>query len=188
MTVEMKKWLSLLKFLNEYHNNKIILKLLMWYCLTTSPSRSNTLPAIISWVTPKITLWLIQYVNKKVLLRERKRHTARHAASTPYVVLSLLTPPPPACPDPPPPAGPDPWPPLPPAGWTWTPPPGSWTWPPQAAGPDPPPTSWTWPPPPAGHDPPPPQPAGHDPPPPQQLDLIPPPVDRQIDGQTRVKT
>ena len=56
------------------------------------------------------------FQNKKVLLRERKRHTARHAASTPYVVLSLLTPPswiwptPPAAgPDPPPPAaGPDP--------------------------------------------------------------------------------
>ena len=45
--------------------------------------------------------------NKKVLLRERKRHTARHAASTPYVVLSLLTPPA----DPPPPCG---WPTPPP--------------------------------------------------------------------------
>ena len=55
--------------------------------------------------------------NKKVLLRERKRHTARHVASTSYVVLSWLThPSPPAGPDPPlPPAGPDP--PLPP-GWT----------------------------------------------------------------------
>ena len=28
------------------------------------------------------------YVNKKVLLRERKRHTARRVASTPYVVLT----------------------------------------------------------------------------------------------------
>ena len=28
------------------------------------------------------------YINKKVLLRERKRHTARHVASTPYVVLT----------------------------------------------------------------------------------------------------
>ena len=114
-------------------------------------------------------------MNKKVLLRERKRHTARHAASTPYVVLSLLTPP----------AGPDP------PGWTWPPP----------AGPDPP-TSWTWPTPPAGPDPPwldltPPPLAGPDPPPPlagpgpppQRLDLTPPggwtwptpPVDRQKD-------
>ena len=40
--------------------------------------------------------------NEQVLLRERKRHTARHVASTPYVVLSWLTPPPPAGPDPPP--------------------------------------------------------------------------------------
>ena len=32
-------------------------------------------------------------LNKKVLLRERKRHTARHVASTHYVVLSWLTPP-----------------------------------------------------------------------------------------------
>ena len=28
------------------------------------------------------------YFNKKVLLRERKRHTARRVASTPYVVLT----------------------------------------------------------------------------------------------------
>ena len=34
-------------------------------------------------------------VNKKVLLRERKRHTACRVASTSYVVLSWLTPPPP---------------------------------------------------------------------------------------------
>ena len=75
---------------------------------------------------------------KKVLLRERKRHTARHAASTPYVVLSLLTPPP--------------------ASWTWPTPPRLDLTPP-AAGPDPPrqldltnpPGSWTWPtPPPRG--------------------------------------
>ena len=33
--------------------------------------------------------------NKTVLLRERKTHTARHVASTPYVVLSWLPPPPP---------------------------------------------------------------------------------------------
>ena len=39
--------------------------------------------------------------NKKVLLCERKRHTARHVASTPYVVLTWLTPPPAAGPDPP---------------------------------------------------------------------------------------
>ena len=29
-----------------------------------------------------------KYINKKVLLRERKRHTARRVASTPYVVLT----------------------------------------------------------------------------------------------------
>ena len=34
--------------------------------------------------------------NKKVLLRERKRHTARRVASTPYVVLTGYPPPPPA--------------------------------------------------------------------------------------------
>ena len=63
------------------------------------------------------TIWLqIHKKHKKVLLRERKRHTARRVASTPYVVLSWLTPPPPtpaAGPDPPPPAGPDPSPPRP---------------------------------------------------------------------------
>ena len=49
--------------------------------------------------------------NKKVLLRERKRHTARRVVTTPFVVLTGY---------PPPPAGY----PLPP-GWTWqgTPPP-----------------------------------------------------------------
>ena len=59
--------------------------------------------------------------NKKVLLRERKRHTARHVASTPYVVLSWLTPPPPGWTWPPP-GRLDLTPPL--AGWTWLPPPG----------------------------------------------------------------
>ena len=34
-------------------------------------------------------------INKKVLLRERKRHTARRVVSTHSVVLSWLTPPPP---------------------------------------------------------------------------------------------
>ena len=81
--------------------------------------------------------------NKKVLLRERKRHTARKRVQ-----------------DADPPPGPDP------------PPPGSWTWPPRQldltppAGPDPP-GSWTWPPPAAGPDPPPP--AGPDPPPVDKL-------------------
>ena len=117
------------------------------------------------------------YGNKKVLLRERKRHTARHVGSTPYVVLSWLTPPPGGWTWPPLlVAGPDP----PRGGWTW-PLPGSWTWPPPlAAGPDPPPLgswtwpppcNWTWPPPAAGPDPP-------DnwtwPPPPRQLELSPP--------------
>ena len=57
-------------------------------------------------------------MNKKVLLRERKRHTARcRVVTTHSVVLSWLIPPPPA-------------------GWTDPP---SWTWPPPPAGPDPPP-------------------------------------------------
>ena len=114
-------------------------------------------------------------MNKKVLLRERKRHTARHVASTPYVVLSWLTPPPPAG-----------WP---PSGWTWPPrqldltPPTSWTWPtpPGPTGPDPPIPK------PAGPDPPPqldltpPLLAGPDPPPPAESAECPPPVDRQTD-------
>ena len=53
--------------------------------------------------------------NKKVLLRERKRHTARRVASTPYVVLTGY-PPPPRVP---------PWQGTPPAGyppWQGTPP------------------------------------------------------------------
>ena len=48
--------------------------------------------------------------NKKVLLRERKRHTACCVASTPYVVLTAYPPPPPA--RVPPPAGPGRVPPL----------------------------------------------------------------------------
>ena len=99
------------------------------------------------------------FCNKKVLLRERKRHTACRVVTTHSVVLSWLTPPPPL------PAGPDP------PGWTWppsqldlTPPPHwldltppSWTWPPP---------SWTedWPPPPRGQ------------------------TESWMDGQTRVKT
>ena len=35
------------------------------------------------------------YINKKVLLRERKRHTARRVVSTHSVILSWLNPPPP---------------------------------------------------------------------------------------------
>ena len=55
--------------------------------------------------------------DKKVLLRERKRHTARHVASTPYVVLSWLTP---SLPPPPP-----RWTETPPPHLDWPPPP--WT-------------------------------------------------------------
>ena len=85
------------------------------------------------------------YINKKVLLRERKRHTARRVVSTLYVVLTGY----------PPPAGYPPvltWPggtlpgypsdrvpptrvPLqldlagyPPPGWTWQGTPPGWTW------------------------------------------------------------
>ena len=107
--------------------------------------------------------------NKKVLLRERKRHTVRRVEST-HSVSYLGWPPPPAgprppphwldltppaswtCPPPlPPPAGPDP------PGWTWpTPlPPAGWTWPPPA-GPDPPPCQLDLTPPRLDQDPPPP--------------------------------
>ena len=141
--------------------------------------------------------------NKKVLLRERKRHTARHVASTPYVVLSWLTPPrldltPPCQLDLTPPrrldltlpprldlippqlAGPD----LPsqldltpplagPDPPGWTCPPG-WTWPPHQLDLTPPsPPGWTWPPLPPL--------AGPDPP---QLDLPPPQLDLSPPGQT----
>ena len=104
--------------------------------------------------------------NKKVLLRECKRHTACRVVSTHSVVLSWLNPtlpPPPA--DAPPTADP-------PAGWPppkLTPP--CWLTPPQLA--DPPPPCWMT-------------------PPGWVSWLTPPPVDRQIDGwmdgQTRVKT
>ena len=89
--------------------------------------------------------------NKKVLLRERKRHTARKRAQDadppppadwPPPPWLDLTPPPPAGPDPPPRSADWPDPP----GWTW--PPWSADWPdppPLADWPDPPPTSWTWP-------------------------------------------
>ena len=68
------------------------------------------------------------FLKKKVLLRERKRHTARHVVSTHSVVLSWLTPPPPLTDLTPPPD-------LTPPGQTWPPqarpdPPGQ-TWPPQ---------------------------------------------------------
>ena len=68
---------------------------------------------------------------KKVLLRERKRHTARRVASTPYVVLTGYPPPPSQgtprpgytppgqgtpLPRVPPPAGPGR---VPPPSWTW---------------------------------------------------------------------
>ena len=114
-----------------------------------------------------ITLWQNNHMyieageirqNKKVLLRERKRHNARRVVTTHSVVLSWLTPP----------AGPNP--PAhrldltpsrldltPPAGWTWPPqldltPPG-WTWPPRLDLT--PPADWTWTLPPAGLTPPP---------------------------------
>ena len=69
------------------------------------------------------------YNNKKVLLRERKRHTARRVASTPYVVLTGY---PPRQGMPPgqgtPPAREPPRPGYPPPGWTWqgTPPAAPW--------------------------------------------------------------
>ena len=103
--------------------------------------------------------------NKKVLLRERKRHTACKRAQDADPPLAGPNPPP-AGPDPPqldwpprldlthPPPGPDPprldltHPPrldLTPPGWTWPPPQLDWSPP---AGPDPtPPGTWTWPPP-----------------------------------------
>ena len=92
-----------------------------------------------------LQLYTVQstYLNyKKVLLRERKRHTTRRVLSTHSVVLSWLTPPPQLA---------DP---LPPAGLThppsWTDPP--WLdWPPRLADPPP----WLdWHPPPAGLTPP----------------------------------
>ena len=89
--------------------------------------------------------------NKKVLLRKRKRHTARKRAQD--------ADPPPAGPDPPLPT--DLTPPL--ADWP-DPPPG-WTWPPPCRLTDLiPPANWTWPPPSA------------DWPDPPQLDLTPPPI------------
>ena len=116
--------------------------------------------------------------NKKVLLRERKRHTARRVASNPYIVLTGYSPPaghPPGQGTPPQPGYP-PWPGYPPPGYppARVPPlgrvPPSWTW--QGT---PPAAPWhsgkcckvLW-------------------------DMGTPPVDRQIDGwmegQTRVKT
>ena len=113
-------------------------------------------------------------MNKKVLLRERKRHTARRVVSTPSVVLpgypprggvpepgtppgGYLTRPPPGVPEPGTPPGggvPDP---PPPGGYlTWVPPPGGYlsrvppwggTWPappPPGGVPDPPPRGGTW--------------------------------------------
>ena len=77
--------------------------------------------------------------NKKVLLRERKRHTACRVVSTHSVVLSWLNPPPPG------------WLTHPPPGWLtppqltdppWLTPPADW--PPQLA--DPPPRHWLTPP------------------------------------------
>ena len=91
---------------------------------------SGLAPISIILDPPLVRNSLLHYniINKKVLLRERKRHTARRVVTTHSVVLSWLTPPPP------PPAGPDP-----PLGWTEDWPPPGWTCPPPA--------SWTWPPP-----------------------------------------
>ena len=117
--------------------------------------------------------------HKKVLLRERKRHTARRVVTTHSVVLSWLTPPPLLVGLTPPPPRLDlthpstGWTDPPPAGWTDAPP--RWldlTHPPPPAGPDPSP---------AGPDPPP---TGPDPPPPAGLRTDPPPplwTDRRTD-------
>ena len=67
---------------------------------------------------------LIRVSNKKVLLRERKRHTARRVVSTPSVVLPRYPPPPDLGTPPPPPGVPRLW--YPPGGYPdlGTPPPG----------------------------------------------------------------
>ena len=67
--------------------------------------------------------------NKKVLLRERKRHTARHVASTPYVVLTGYPPPARVPPQPgyPPGQGTPPARVPPPPGWTCQGTPPGWT-------------------------------------------------------------
>ena len=90
--------------------------------------------------------WFSNY--EKVLLRERKRHTARHVVSTHSVVLSWLTPHPPGWPSSgwlTPPRLTD----TPLAGLThppgWTDPPPGWTDPPLGWT-DPPPLGWTDPP------------------------------------------
>ena len=132
------------------------------------------------------------YVNKKVLLRERKRHTTHHVASTPYVVLTGYPP----CPDlaggyptwvPPLPLGRVP--PRQGTPWQGTPQQGT---PQQGTPPGRVPPSWTW----QGT---PPRP-GRVPPlgvcPMAFWEMLqsimgygyPPPVDRQMEGQTRVKT
>ena len=83
--------------------------------------------------------------NKKDLLRERKRHTARkRAQDADRPPLLTDTPHPRRLDLNPPPAG---WTwPLPPTGWTW-PPPAGWTWPlPVTGWTWPPPAGWTWPP------------------------------------------
>ena len=58
-----------------------------------SPKRLTEKPPQLVSQTPKIDS------HKTVLLRERKRHTARHVASTPSAVLSWGTPLPPPHPD-----------------------------------------------------------------------------------------
>ena len=70
---------------------------------------------------PKLT------ANKKVLLRERKRHTARRVVSTPSVVLPGYPPPPGGVPDQGTPPGGVPDPGTPPGGYlTWVPPLGGY--------------------------------------------------------------
>ena len=105
------------------------------------------------WILIIFELVIINNYNKKVLLRERKRHTACRAVSTHSVALSWLTPPwlttPPRL-DWPPQLD---WPPR----LDWLPP--RLDWPPQLDWPTPPagltPPSWTDPPTPAGLTPPP---------------------------------
>ena len=48
---------------------------------------------LVTWCWDLNYFWSENTPNKKVLLRERKRHTARRVASTPYVVLTGYPPP-----------------------------------------------------------------------------------------------
>ena len=179
---------------------------LIWIkCPDVSTSSDNNICITILHMThkyptnPRLQMINLRFVfkrwkitkNKKVLLRERKRHTARcRVVSTHSVVLSWLTPPAGLLTWPPPGYWPDPPPATdltPPWLLTWPTPPGYWpdppplagqTWPtPQLDRPDPPPPAgqtWTPPPPHRLTDPPPPQLDRPDPPPPP-ADWPPPP-------------